>query len=126
MKLHNLHWNIEGPAFFQLHSVFEQYYDKVTADLDEVAERILTLGERPAASVKEYIQLASIEELNSKGISADASIEEVKKDFNHMLEQSRSILELAEEAKDQGTVDLMAGFIGYYEKTLWMINAYKA
>ncbi|NLP28523.1 MAG: DNA starvation/stationary phase protection protein [Clostridia bacterium] len=126
VKLHNLHWNIEGPAFFQLHSVFEQYYDKVTADLDEVAERILTLGERPAASVKEYIQLASIEELNSKGISADASIEEVKKDFNHMLEQSRSILELAEEAKDQGTVDLMAGFIGYYEKTLWMINAYKA
>lgn len=126
VKLHNLHWNVEGPAFFQLHAKFEEFYDKVNEDLDEVAERILTLGGRPAASVKEYVKLASIEELDSKGISGDDSIEIIRKDFYHMLEQSRSILELAEEAKDQGTVDLMAGFIGSYEKTLWMINAYKA
>ncbi|WP_163193856.1 Dps family protein [Clostridium thermarum] len=126
IKIHNLHWNIEGPAFFQLHSVFEGYYDDVAEDLDSVAERILTLGCRPAASLKEYVKLASIEEIDSKAISSNESIDIIQKDFMSMLEHSRRILELAEEAKDQGTVDLMAGFIAKYEKTLWMIKAYKA
>jgi starvation-inducible DNA-binding protein len=126
VKLHNLHWNIEGPAFFQLHSVFEGYYDGVAKDLDEVAERILILGARPVASIKEYVALSSIEELESKGISADASIAILQKDFTAMLASSREILAFAEDAKDQGTVDMMASFIGNYEKTLWMISAYKA
>lgn len=126
VKLHNLHWNVEGAGFFQLHAKFEEFYDYINENFDEVAERILTLGGRPAASVKEYAKLASIEELDSKGFSGDDSIEIVRKDFYYMLEQSRKILELAEEAKDQGTVDLMAGYIGNYEKTLWMINSYKA
>ncbi|NLZ49842.1 MAG: DNA starvation/stationary phase protection protein [Clostridiales bacterium] len=126
VKLHNLHWNVEGSGFFQLHAKFEELYDNINEAFDEVAERILTLGGRPAASVKEYVKLASIEELDSKGISGDDSIEIIRKDFYYMLEQSRNILALAEEVKDQGTVDLMANFIGNYEKTLWMINAYKA
>lgn len=126
IKLHNLHWNIEGPSFFQLHAKFEEFYDGVADDLDAVAERILTLGSRPSASIKDYLKLASIKELESKGIGAEAAIDIIKDDFLFMLQEARRILSLAEEAKDQGTVDLMAGFIGNYEKSLWMINAYKA
>lgn len=126
VKIHNLHWNIEGNAFFQLHSVFEGYYEAMAKSLDEVAERILILGHRPAASMKEYLNLSTLQELDSKGLSAEESISILESDFINMLSQSRAILSLAEDAKDQGTVDLMAGFIGEYEKTLWMIKSYKA
>ncbi|MBE6053774.1 MAG: DNA starvation/stationary phase protection protein [Clostridium sartagoforme] len=126
VKIHNLHWNIEGSAFFQLHSVFEGYYEAMAKSLDEVAERILILGSRPAASMKEYLSLSNLEELESKALSAEESVSILENDFISMLNQSREILSIAEDAKDQGTVDLMAGFIGEYEKTLWMIKSYKA
>ena len=125
-KIHNLHWNIEGPAFFQLHAKFEEFYDAIAEDLDAVAERILILGSRPAASLKEYLSLATIKELDSKGISSADSIDILQADFTAVLEHSRKILSLAETAGDQGTVDLLAGFISNYEKALWMISAYKA
>jgi starvation-inducible DNA-binding protein len=126
VKLHNLHWNIEGPSFFQLHEKFEELYDYINKDLDEVAERILTLEHRPSASLKDFLSISTIEELESKSLNSDEAIRIIEEDFSKMLEHSRKILELAESGKDQGTVDLMAGFIGNYEKTLWMLKAYQA
>ncbi|TCK93240.1 starvation-inducible DNA-binding protein [Natranaerovirga hydrolytica] len=126
VKLHNLHWNIEGTSFFQLHEKFEELYNFVSEDLDEVAERILTLGSRPSASLKDFIAMSTIDELESQAISSLESVKIIEKDFNKMLELSRKLLETAEDNKDQGTVDLMAGFIGNYEKTLWMLKAYQS
>ncbi|QAA30538.1 Dps family protein [Clostridium manihotivorum] len=123
-KLHNLHWNIKGAAFFELHTKFEEYYDTVNTDLDAVAERILTLGYTPAASLKEYLSLSTIAERESKDATPEESVEVIRKDFSYLLESSRNILKLAEAANDQGTVDLMAGFIAKYEKDLWMLNAF--
>ncbi|GFP78166.1 Dps family protein [Clostridium fungisolvens] len=123
-KLHNLHWNIKGAAFFELHTKFEEYYDKVNTDLDAVAERILTLGHTPAASLKEYLSLSTIAERESKDVTPEDSIEVIRKDFSLLLEASRNILKLAEDANDQGTVDLMSGFISKYEKNLWMLTAF--
>lgn len=125
-KIHNLHWNVEGPTFFQLHAKFEEFYNGISEDLDAVAERILILGFRPAASLKEYLGLTTVKELDSKGISGDESINILQEDFTSMVEHSRKILTLAEDAKDQGTIDLIAGFISNYEKALWMISSYKA
>ncbi|KGE71836.1 hypothetical protein DC28_08360 [Spirochaeta lutea] len=126
IKLHNLHWNVEGQNFFSLHAKLEEFYDLAGEDLDEVAERILTLGYRPLASLKDFMASATLSELPSKAVKGPEVVDIVEGDFNAMLKQSREILTLAEEAKDQGTVDLMAGFIGRYEKTLWMLRAYKA
>jgi starvation-inducible DNA-binding protein len=64
--------------------------------------------------------------LQSEAVKGTAVVNIVEKDFLSMLKQSREILALAEIAGDQGTVDLMAGFISRYEKTLWMLRAYKA
>lgn len=123
-KLHNLHWNIKGSAFFELHTKFEEYYDKVNLDLDAVAERILTLGHTPPASLKEYLSLSTIAERESKDVTPEDSIEVIRKDLSLLLEASRGILALAQSANDQGTVDLMAGFISKYEKDLWMLTAF--
>lgn len=125
VKIHNLHWNIEGSSFFQLHATFEGYYEAMSKSLDEVAERILILGQRPAASMKEYLSLGTIQELESKGLSSDESISILESDFIKMLNESREIKSIAEAADDQGTADLMGGFIGEYEKALWMIKASK-
>lgn len=126
VKIHNLHWNIEGHGFFQLHTVYEGYYEAMGNALDEVAERILILGGRPSASMKEYLELATIKELDSKAISVDESVEIITKDFASLLEQSRNIIEIAEDASDEGTADLITEFLKQYEQALWMLKAYKA
>ncbi|MDV4149594.1 DNA starvation/stationary phase protection protein [Clostridium sp. AL.422] len=126
IKIHNLHWNVQGHSFFQLHTVFEGYYEGVAKSLDAVAERILTLGDRPLASMKEYLEIGTIKELESKGLSGDEAIGILEADFLAMLNDSRELISMAEDAKDQGTIDLMAGLIAEYEKTLWMIKSYKA
>lgn len=125
-KVHNLHWNIEGASFFQLHSKFEEFYDGIAKDLDTVAERILILGGRPAASAKEYLSLATITELDSVGISSMDAIDVLQGDFYTMIDHSRSIISLADVANDEGTIDMLVDFISNYEKALWMIHAYKA
>ena len=125
VKLHNLHWNIEGSSFFQLHSVFEEYYEGIAKTLDEVAERMRILGHRPAASMKEYLNLSTLKELESKGFSAQESVDILEADFLNMLNQSRDILSLAEDADDHGTSELMSGIILEYEKALWMIKSFK-
>ncbi|AHC16347.1 Dps family protein [Salinispira pacifica] len=126
IKIHNLHWNVEGPQFFQLHEKLEEFYDQTAEQLDDVAERILTIGFRPAASLKEYLNVAKIKELDSKPFGRDEVLKEVTQDFTYMLAESRKVLSQAEEADDQGTVDLMAGFISGYEKTLWMLRAFNS
>ncbi|MBU5591481.1 DNA starvation/stationary phase protection protein [Clostridium sp. MSJ-4] len=126
VKLHNYHWNVNGTGFFELHAQFENFYNQVSLDLDAVAERLLTIGERPAASMKEYLEIATIEEKSSEAISSKESVELVIKDFKLMLDSSNNILKIAEELKDVPTADMLTQFIANYEKTLWMLEAYSA
>jgi starvation-inducible DNA-binding protein len=123
IKLHNLHWNVEGKNFFTLHAKLEEFYDTAAEDLDDVAERILTIGYRPLASLKEYIAAAGISELNSEAVDGSSVLPILIEDFSVMLKKSREIFALADDTGDQGTADLMSAFIGRYEKTLWMLNA---
>ena len=62
VKIHNYHWYVKGPNFFTLHVKFEEFYNEVTVQMDEIAERILTLKGSPAATMKEYLELSSIQE----------------------------------------------------------------
>ncbi|MGL6229341.1 MAG: Dps family protein [Culicoidibacterales bacterium] len=126
VKLHNLHWNVTGMGFFEIHVKLEELYTDITLDLDEVAERILTIGHKPLASLKEYLQVATISEIASQNIKATAAIQVAIADYVILLQQSQAILALAEEANDLGTQDLMGGLISKYEKTLWMLEAYTA
>ncbi len=123
IKLHNLHWNVEGKEFFSVHAKLEEFYDYIGDDLDDVAERVLTLGFRPLASLKDFLANATLSELESTAIAPMESLKIVTADFTVMLEQTRKVLSLAEDAGDQGTVDLMAGYVGRYEKTLWMLHS---
>lgn len=122
-KLHNVHWYVEGRQFHAMHELFEMYYDKATEDLDVVAERMLQLGYKPAASLKSALEIAKIEE-RAEEFGKDLDfVEVVRKDFEYLLGLTAEVKEEAEKAGDDPTVDIMNEFTAYYQKQLWMIKA---
>ena len=122
-NLRNFHWNVSGPNFFELHEKFEELYNEANLGIDETAERILTLGERPLSSFEEYIKNSEIKE--AKEITdAKKMVETVRENLNVLLKLEREALDTASEQNDEGTVDLMSGYITGKEKVVWMLSAY--
>lgn len=122
-NLRNFHWNVTGPNFFELHAKFEELYNAATLAIDETAERILTLGERPFSSFSEYIENSEIKEA-MKIEDSIKMVEIVKDNLNTLLRLERSVLESAGEIGDEGTVALMSEYITAKEKIVWMLSAY--
>lgn len=117
------HWNIKGEKFFELHLKFEELYNDALLKIDEVAERILTLGHTPIHSFTEYVQTSSIQEL--KNISdGKTAVAEVVNGFTELLKIEREILDLSGDANDEGTNALMSDYIREQEKTVWMYSAF--
>lgn len=124
-KLHNFHWFVKGQNFFRLHDKFEELYDQVTGYFDEVAERILMLGERPVGTLKEFLEVTSIEE--AKGNETD--IEMVKAtiaDFKKINDELAEGLELAEKLGDDVTADLFTGIRSDLQKEIWFLETFIA
>lgn len=122
-NLRNFHWNVTGPNFFELHAKFEELYNEATLAIDETAERILTLGERPYSSFSEYIENSVITEAKLVE-EAKKMVEIVRDNLNSLLNLERSVLEVAGDHGDEGTVTLMSDYISAKEKTVWMLSAY--
>ncbi|MGF1533303.1 MAG: Dps family protein [Bernardetiaceae bacterium] len=125
MNVRGLHWNIKGSAFFELHEKFELIYDELALNIDAVAERILTLGATPLHSFTAYLERAEIPEAKhiSDGVEA---VHTLLDGFQVLLLKERAILNLADAAGDEGTVELMSGYIKQQEKHIWMYAAYLA
>ncbi|UJP65363.1 Dps family protein [Mongoliitalea daihaiensis] len=122
-NLRNFHWNVTGPNFFELHAKFEELYNAAALNIDETAERVLTLGERPLSSYEEYIEHAVIKE--AKLVTDAKQMVEITRDnLNSLLELERETLELAGEQGDEGTDALMSEYITAKEKVVWMLSAY--
>ena len=116
------HWNITGEKFFELHAKFEELYNDALVKVDEVAERILTLGHTPVHSYSAYLATSTIKEaINvSEGTLA---VEKVLEGFRVLLGIEREIFHLSEEANDEGTGALMSDYIREQEKLVWMYSA---
>ncbi len=122
-NLRGLHWNIKGKDFFELHLKFEEYYDDAVIKVDEIAERILTLGGEPLHTFSDYIKEAEIKEEKSV-FDGNSGVDVVVKNLSKLIEKERTILALAADADDEGTVSLMSDYISETEKTLWMLTSY--
>ncbi|CAI6021122.1 DNA protection during starvation protein 1 [Paenibacillus sp. JJ-100] len=123
VKIHNYHWYVKGPNFFTLHVKFEEFYNEVTAQMDEIAERMLTLKGSPAATMKEYLEIASIQEASGKE-DANTMVQNLIEDFATLSNEYQEGIDLAEEAEDQPTADMLTGFKADLEKHMWMLRAY--
>ena len=122
-NLRGFHWNIKGKHFFELHEKYEQLYLEAAQRIDDVAERILTLGGRPLHSFESYINTADIKAM--KDVSeGEATVKGVVSNLKNLLTLENEILELASKSGDTGTEDLMTGLIEAQEKTVWMFKAW--
>ena len=117
------HWNIRGNDFFELHAKFEELYNDLKIKIDEIAERILTIGHTPTHTYTDYLTDSKIVEVKnvSNGKQAIRSILEA---FSVIIGLQREILELSGEANDEGTNALMSDYISEQEKLVWMYSAY--
>ena len=117
------HWNIKGDKFFELHLKFEELYTNLLTKVDEVAERILTLGSTPFHTFEDYEKNASIKP--TKDVSdGTKAIENILKTFEAIIIQQRALLTPSAEAGDEGTNALMSDYIREQEKLVWMYSAY--
>ncbi|WP_017429573.1 Dps family protein [Vreelandella jeotgali] len=123
MNVRGYHWNVKGQDFFQLHPKFEEFYDDLLLKVDEVAERILTLGYTPVHAYSDYVKLSRIHE--DKDVSdGKACVEGIVRGYQTLIELQREVLKLTEDAGDEGTADQAGQYIREQEKTIWMLNAY--
>lgn len=123
VKLHNYHWFVTGNAFFTLHEKFEEYYDEAAVHIDELAERVLAIGGRPLATMKEYLDVASIQE-GTGNESATEMVEVLVADYSVLLTELKEGMNIAQEEDDEMTSDMLLGIHTELEKRIWMIQAF--
>lgn len=123
MNTRGYHWNIKGDNFFELHIKFEELYTDLALKIDEVAERILTLGETPVHAYSDYLKLGHIKE--QKNVSdGKKALKQIIDSMGVILEIERKVLDMSDDAGDEGTNDLMSSYIGQQEKRVWMYTSY--
>lgn len=122
-KLRNFHWNITGANFFVLHEKFEEMYIDARDKIDEIAERILTLQYHPMSSYSDYLNTTNISEVSHAKTDFEM-VENILKTHKIILKQLATIIEKASDAKDEGTIDLIGGYIASLEKKSWQLNVW--
>ncbi|MFK7780721.1 Dps family protein [Psychroserpens sp.] len=122
-KLRSFHWNILGENFFDLHNKFEELYTDARTKIDEVAERILTLRHHPMSNLSDYLEISKVKEVSPLKTDRDMVLE-ILSDHKILLGQMTEVIDKAENASDEGTIDLIGAYIREMEKTSWMLNAW--
>lgn len=122
-NVRGFHWNIRGEKFFELHAKFEELYSDLQIKIDEIAERVLTLGTVPYHTHKIYLETSAVKP--AEGIKdGRRAVQLILSAFTTILLQQREILDLAAKANDEGTNALMSDYIREQEKLVWMYSAY--
>jgi starvation-inducible DNA-binding protein len=123
-KVRGCHWNVKGRSFFSLHIKFEELYTNAVVTIDEIAERILTLGKPPLSTYREYIDNSTIKEVRTVGMKDVDLVKAILDDFTILIELEREIMNTAQESKDEGTHDMINKFMQFKEKNAWMLRAF--
>jgi len=122
-NLRGFHWNVRGKDFFEMHGLFEQWYEDAADKIDQIAERILTLGAIPLHGLDDFITYSPVKTVKNTDRSEPA-VQSVKEALTVLLSLKRELLAHAAEHKDEGTVAMMSEFLAAQEKFLWKVNAY--
>ena len=124
-KTRNAHWNVEGPDFYNKHKLFEDQYNALAEIIDEVAERIRTLGHYAPATLKEYLKLTSLTEAARESNDSAGFIKELLADHESIIKTLREHVDsIANEGKDFGTSDFITGLMETHEKMAWMLRSH--
>ena len=121
-KTHGFHWNVTGPMFTSLHTLFETQYNELWDSLDEIAERIRALGLPAPFGDSALTKLASLEEAGSIPAAMDM-VKQLVADHEAVARTARSVFEIADAANDQPSADLLTQRLQVHEKTAWMLRS---
>lgn len=122
VKLHNVHWNVVGNQFLRVHTFTEEIYDEMFKAYDEVAELLKMKNVLPLSTMAEYIEKASIKEINAKDFSVKESLTIVKDDMEAMKKLATDIRNTADGEGDFETVAIFEGYVAYFSKNLWFVE----
>jgi len=122
LKTQNFHWNVTGPLFYSLHKLFEEQYQELANAVDEIAERIRSLGGYTPASFSQFSQLSSLKEEKEK-IDATAMLEKLIKDHEVLAQHAMHLIRTAQAAEDEGTADLLIQRLKVHQKFAWMLQS---
>lgn len=122
LKTHNFHWNVTGPMFQTLHLMFEEHYTELATAIDEVAERIRSLGQMAPGSYDDYKELSSIQ-INKGVPTAQEMIKELLAGHEAVAKTARKVLPAADAGADEATADLVTQRLQLHEKTAWMLRS---
>ena len=124
MSVHGMHWNIKGKEFFSLHAKFEEYYTESWERNDQIAERILMLGQQPLHCYECFLKNSKLKPIKDVFKAHDAMIL-LKENLNTLYQLEKDILDYAAKMNDDATADLMVKFIESDQKKLWMLSAWE-
>lgn len=122
-NLRGMHWNIKGHGFFVLHEKFESMYNDAAEKIDEIAERILMLGGNPENKFSEYLKTAHVKEVSDITCGGEA-VEHILDTYKHLIGEERKIINIANDANDVVTTDMLTGYLKEQEKMVWMLVAF--
>lgn len=123
-KLRGCHWNIKGQNFFTLHIKFEELYTNAQLTIDEIAERVLTLGKPPHSRFADYIKESALKETDTIGMKDMDMVDAILADMARLIEMERTLLDATDEAGDDGTNDMVNRFMQFKEKNTWMLRSF--
>lgn len=122
LQTHNFHWNVTGPRFRDLHLMFEEHYTELAVAVDDIAERIRTLGIAAPGTYKAFAELSSIDEV--EGVPSATEMVEILTDgHEQVVKTCRAVLKIAQGANDESSVALVSDRMRIHEKTAWMLRA---
>lgn len=122
-KLHNYHWYVKGNQFFTLHAKFEELYNEATIHMDEIAERVLTLGGEPTATLGEHLEASVVSEAKGTENSTEM-VQALVDDFDKIMKSLKKGMDLASKESDHMTEDMLNAIYQSIEKHQWMLNAF--
>ena len=122
LKTHGYHWNVRGPEFFSFHNLLEQQYTDMWNALDDIAERIRALGVLAPQSYPAFGNLTSIKDGDPEK-EATAMLKELMQDHETLIATARKALDVASDAGDEASADLMTQRLAAHEKFAWMLRS---
>jgi starvation-inducible DNA-binding protein len=122
LKTHNYHWNVTGPLFNTLHTMFEEQYTELAVAVDDIAERIRALGIKAPGSYSKFSSLTSIPEANGEE-SAEDMIRALVDGQETVARTAREAFPAADAAADEPTADLLTQRMQIHEKNAWMLRS---
>ncbi|CUU05721.1 starvation-inducible DNA-binding protein [Candidatus Thermokryptus mobilis] len=124
-KARNYHWNVVGPQFNELHKFFQSIYEELNEHIDDIAERIRSLGGWSVATLSEFLQLTRLKEHPGEYPDARKMIENLLNDYEAVIRTLREdIVKVGDEYKDLGTADFLTELMEKHEKTAWMLRSF--